>query len=46
MLSVEGERIALEFRRVPYDVAGYVRLLRASGRPHAADAISQFRVSG
>jgi predicted phosphodiesterase len=46
VLSVEGERVALEFRRVPYDVAGYVARLRSSGRPHAEDAIGQFRVTG
>jgi predicted phosphodiesterase len=46
VLSVDGERIALEFRQVPYDVAAYLARLRLSGRPHPEVAISQYRVSG
>jgi len=45
VLRVDGARVALEFRRVPYDVARFVRRLRESGRPHAEDAVSQFRVT-
>ena len=37
-------RISLDFRRVPYDVAAYVRKLRTCGRPHAEEAIAQLRI--
>ncbi len=43
LLAVEGERLALEFRRVPFDVAALVAAYRAGGRPPAEQAISQYR---
>jgi predicted phosphodiesterase len=43
VLSVEGGRLGLEFRRVPFDVAGLVEVYRASGRPHSAEAIAQYQ---
>ncbi len=42
VLEVEGARVSLDFRRVPYDVNEYVRILRASGRPHAEEAIRHY----
>jgi putative phosphoesterase len=42
VLTAEGARLALEFRRVPFDVAAYVALLRASGRPYADDFAAQY----
>jgi predicted phosphodiesterase len=41
LLSDHG-RIALEFRRVPFDVDALVRAYRSSGRPHADEAIAQY----
>jgi predicted phosphodiesterase len=43
VLSTEGERVGLEFRRVPFDVARLVEVYRASGRPHAAEAMAQYQ---
>ncbi len=43
VLTVEGERVALEFRRVPYDVNGVIENYRASGRPFADEMIKQYR---
>ena len=42
VLAVEGERVALEFRRVPFDVAALLRVYRESGRPHAEDVIREY----
>ncbi|HEV2235339.1 MAG TPA: metallophosphoesterase family protein [Ktedonobacterales bacterium] len=36
VLSSEGDRLALEFRRVPYDVAALRATILASGHPYAA----------
>lgn len=44
VLEVDRGRVSLDFRRVPYDVAAYVRKLRTCGRPHAEEAIAQLRV--
>ena len=35
VLTAEGERLGLEFRRVPFDVAALMRAYRDSGRPYA-----------
>lgn len=43
ILSADGDRIALEFRRVPFDVAALLAVYQSSGRPHAADAIAQYQ---
>jgi predicted phosphodiesterase len=43
VLTVEEERLALEFRRVPFDVAALIEVVRASGRPHADEAIARYR---
>lgn len=42
VLTVEGGRVGLEFRRVPFDVAALIRVYRESGRPHAQEAIAQY----
>jgi len=46
VLEVDRGRVALDFRRVPYDVAAYVQKLRTSGRPHPELMIATFRVTG
>ena len=46
VLEVDGQRVSLDFRRVPYDVEGYLRKARASGRPHVDEMIAQRRVIG
>jgi predicted phosphodiesterase len=43
VLSVRGSRLALEFRRVPFDVAALMAVYRASGRPHADEAVAQYQ---
>lgn len=43
VLTSEGNRMALEFRRVPYDAAPLIEAYRASGRPYADQAIAQYR---
>jgi predicted phosphodiesterase len=43
VVESDGARLALEFRRVPYDIDEWFRVMRASGRPHAEVAIAQFR---
>ncbi len=42
VLTSEGERLALEFRRVPYDPAPLIEAYRSSGRPYAEQAIAQY----
>ncbi len=42
VLTSEGDRLALEFRRVPYDVAPLIEAYAASGRPFADQEIAQY----
>ncbi len=42
VLTSEGERLALEFRRIPYNVAALIAVYQSSGRPHADTAIAQY----
>jgi diadenosine tetraphosphatase ApaH/serine/threonine PP2A family protein phosphatase len=42
VLASEGERLALEFRRIPYDVAPLVDVYKSSGRPNAEQAVAQY----
>lgn len=42
VLTAEGDALALEFRRVPYDPAALIRIYRASGRPYAEEAAAQY----
>lgn len=43
VLTVEGARVALEFRRVPYDANAVVANYWASGRPFAQEMIRQYK---
>jgi predicted phosphodiesterase len=43
LLTIDGERVGLEFRRVPYDPAALIEVFAASGRPFAEDATAQYR---
>ncbi|MGH2542284.1 MAG: metallophosphoesterase family protein, partial [Ardenticatenaceae bacterium] len=43
VLTAEEGRLALEFRRVTFDVAALIHAYRTSGRPYAADAITQYQ---
>ena len=42
VLSADAGQVRLEFRRLPFDVAGLIRVYRRSGRPHADEAIAQY----
>ena len=42
VLTSEGPRLALEFRRVPYDVAPLLEAYRTSGRPYAENAVTEY----
>lgn len=43
VLSVSGGRLALEFRRVPFDAAALIEVYKASGRPYADVAVAQYQ---
>ncbi len=43
VLTSEGPRLALEFRRVPYDVGPLIDVYQSSERPYAAAAVAQYR---
>jgi predicted phosphodiesterase len=45
VLTADGGRIALELRRIPFDVERLIAVYQASGRPHAAEAIGQYQAS-
>jgi putative phosphoesterase len=42
VLTSEGDKLALQFRRVPYDVEPLIDAYRTSGRPYADEAIAQY----
>lgn len=42
VLTVDGDRVAVEFRRVPYDANAVIANYRASGRPFAEEMIQQY----
>ncbi|HWQ16054.1 MAG TPA: metallophosphoesterase family protein [Roseiflexaceae bacterium] len=42
LLTSDGARLALEFRRVPFDAAALIAVYRASGRPYAERAAAQY----
>jgi putative phosphoesterase len=42
VLTSEAERIALEFRRVPFSVPELITAFRSSGRPYSDSAIAQY----
>lgn len=43
ILTVQNGQTSLELRRIPFDVDELVRVYRASGRPHAEQAVHQYR---
>jgi predicted phosphodiesterase len=43
VLTCEGARLRLEFRRVPFDARALAAAYQSSGRPHADSAITQYR---
>jgi hypothetical protein len=43
IVTVDQERISLEFRRIPFDVHSLITAYRESGRPYAEEAIAQYR---
>jgi putative phosphoesterase len=42
VLSSEGDRLALELRRVPYDAGALIATIRASGHPYAAALAEEY----
>jgi predicted phosphodiesterase len=42
ILTVDGPRLGLEFRRIPFDVDELVRVARASGRPYADQTAGEY----
>lgn len=42
VLTVEGEGLALEFHRVPYDAEQLIQIYWASGRPFSDEAVAQY----
>jgi predicted phosphodiesterase len=42
VLTSEGDRLALEFRRIPYDVSPLLEAYRSSGRPYADKAFASY----
>jgi predicted phosphodiesterase len=46
VLSVDAQRLGLEFRRVALDVAALIRIVLQSGRPYAEEAAAQYRAEG
>ncbi len=42
LLSSQGDRLVLEFRRVPYDVEPLLEAYRSSGRPYSEKGIAQY----
>lgn len=42
VLTSEGPRLALEFRRVPYDPAPLIQVYKSSRRPYAEQAVAQY----
>ena len=42
VLTVSDGRVALEFRRVPFDAERLIAVYRSSGRPFAEDLIRQY----
>lgn len=43
IVTSKGENIGITFRRVPFDLDDLVRIIRASGRPFAEEAVSMYR---
>ena len=43
IVTSEGACLGITFRHVPFDVNELARIIRASGRPYAEEAISIYR---
>lgn len=43
ILTSDGDRLTLEFRRVPIDVGKLITVYQSSGRPHAQEMIAQYQ---
>ncbi|HKV57639.1 MAG TPA: metallophosphoesterase family protein [Ktedonobacteraceae bacterium] len=43
ILTCEEERIAIAFRHIPFDVGELARIIRASGKPYAGEAIAMYQ---
>jgi len=43
IVSSDGENFGITFRHVPFDVDKLTRIIRASGRPYAEDAIAMYQ---
>ncbi|MGH2493965.1 MAG: metallophosphoesterase family protein [Ktedonobacteraceae bacterium] len=43
ILTCEGESIAITFRHIPFDVDELARIIRASGKPYADEAIAMYQ---
>jgi predicted phosphodiesterase len=43
ILTADAAQLALEFRRVPFDVGQLLAIYQSSGRPYASDAIEQYQ---
>jgi predicted phosphodiesterase len=43
MLTVDDGKLALEFRRVPFDVQALFAVYQTSGRPYADEAVAQYQ---
>ena len=46
IVTSEGPSLGITFRHVPYDVNELARIIRASGRPYAEEAISTYLQEG
>jgi hypothetical protein len=44
IVTSEGASLGIIFRHVPFDVNELVRIIRASGRPYAEEAISVYQL--
>lgn len=42
ILSADGDRLSLDFRRVPFDVEAVKQIFRTSSRPHMEAALAQY----
>jgi len=43
ILTADAAQLALEFRRIPFDVGQLLAIYQSSGRPYASDAIEQYQ---
>lgn len=46
ILTAEDARLALEFQRIPFDVAQLIEVYRTSGRPHGEEAAVHYQPRG